>query len=463
MKITERLVEYASSLNYEMIPETTIEAQKKSVIDSLGCMVAATGIADKIRAIPDTAKILGQEGPCTLLDGGKTTPVMAALANGALSHLLDYEDSHEEALVHPNAVSMPVMLALAEYSGGISGKQFLTALVVASDICCRLDLGAKEDLLKYGWNMPPICGGLGAIFGACNMLGLSKEQIQDAIALGLSQITASGEAANSKHSIIRSIRDGFAAQAAVLSVLLASQGIPARFDDAFEGSLGYYHAYARDQYDPEKVIDKLGEVFQSEMISFKPWPCCRATHTTIEGIQHLLEKHQISVSEITGIHLVLHEIGRMVLEPTEIKYHPKTVAMAKLSIPFAVGTLLKYGEITLNSFTAERLNDRDIEKLGSLVTYEFDPRLTKEQNKVTVVTIKTNRGSFTHSLNHPLGCRENPMSDEQFKEKFIHCFKFSKFRYSDSRIDDIYNAASRLEEISDVRSLVSLLEWEGDK
>lgn len=463
MQITERLVQYAQRLKYEMIPDTAIKVQKKSVIDALGCMIAATGISDKIRAISDTAKVLGNEGQCTLLDGGKTTPMMAALANGALSHLLDFEDSHEIALVHPNAVSMPVMLALAEYLGNISGKQFLTALVVASDICCRLDLGAKEDLLKYGWNMPPICGGIGALFGACNLIRLTTEQIQDAIALGLCQITASGEAANSKYSAVRSVRDGFAAQAAVLSVLIARRGISARFDDAFEGSLGYYHAYARDQYDPVKVVDKLGEVFQSEMISFKPWPCCRATHTTIEGIQHLMAKHQIPVHEITEIHLVLHEIGRMVLEPVDIKYHPKTVAMAKFSIPFVVGTLLKYGEVTLKSFSQERLADEDINKLGHLVTYEFDPSLNKTQNKMTVVTMKTKRGVFTHRLNHPLGCCENPMSDAQLKEKFRNCLKSAKYPYSDKRIDAIYSAVSRIEEFDDVSLFIRLLEREDNR
>ena len=213
------------ALKYDDLPKSVIEVQKKSIADSIACMIAATGVDNDIHAVYDTASELGGPGKCTMLSNGfKTTPMMAALSNGALSHFLDFEDSHELALVHPNEVSMPVMIALAEYDGNKSGKDFLTALVLASDICCRLDFGVSEDVLKYGWNMPPIHGGMSAVIGACNFLGLDEEKILDAIALNMCQVTSSGEAAFSAESVVRSIRDGFAAQASVLSALTDSEG-----------------------------------------------------------------------------------------------------------------------------------------------------------------------------------------------------------------------------------------------
>jgi 2-methylcitrate dehydratase PrpD len=458
MNLTKQLTEYAANLSYEQIPLSAIQVQKQSVIDSLGCIAAATGAAGRISSFAQVAKTLGGPGNCTLLQTGeKTTPMMAALANGALAHLMDYEDSHEKALVHPNAVSLPVMMALAEHEGGVNGKRFLTALVAASDICCRMDLGVLLDLLKYGWNMPPVFGGMGAVMGAGNLLGLSGVQISDALAINMSQTTSPGEAANSAGSMIRSVRDGFAAQAAVMSALLARQGLNARMEQALEGSLGFYHAFAHDQYDPAKVVADLGTVFQSERIDFKPWPCCRITHPTIDGLIQLLAENRITTEEITGIHVVLQEVGKMVLEPAEVKYHPKMTAMAKLSLPFAVGTLLKYGNITLDSFAEERFYDRDIERLGLLVTYDIDTKLSKEENKLTKITVQTARGIFAIEVSQPLGCRENPMSDAQLWAKFQDCLSHASKHFTVTEMNEIYDTANQLERLDDVGQFIGRL------
>ena len=267
--LTERLADYASNLRFEDLPEKVVYVQKRSFADALACMVAGTGYSKESNAFVRYALSQSSSGRCTLLGAEeKTLPGLAALANGALSHVLDFEDSHEKALVHPNSVSIPTLMALAQEMGNISGKQFIASMVISSDICCRLDLGIKEDLLKYGWNMPPIHGGMGAVMGAGNMLGLDAGKIQDAIAIQMTSMSSSAEAAISKDSVIRAVRDGFAAQAAVGSVLLAKEGLPARFDQALEGKFGYYHAYARDNYDPEIVVDGLGERFESANISF---------------------------------------------------------------------------------------------------------------------------------------------------------------------------------------------------
>ena len=70
---------------------------------------------------------------------------MAALANGALSHAMDFEDSHDTAFVHSNAVSVPALLAVAEEIGGVTGKDLITAMVIASEMTCRLSGAQKEE------------------------------------------------------------------------------------------------------------------------------------------------------------------------------------------------------------------------------------------------------------------------------------------------------------------------------
>ncbi len=455
--VSHKLVTYVLEASFEKLPVHVIDVQKQSVLDLFSVMMAATSQGKEAEAFTRYAEENPGEPTATLFGSGqKVSPAMAALANGALAHVLDYEDSHEKAMVHPNSASTVACMALAEKVGGISGKEFLLALVLASDICCRLDLGGNEDLLKYGWNMPPVHGSMGAVFGAGKMLGLDYGQMMDAIALNMC-FTSSGQAAHSRESSMRTVREGFAAQSAVQSLLLAKQGVHARFDEPLEGKLGYYHMYARDNVTLEKVVDGLGEIYQSEYISFKPWPCCRATHTSVEGVMKLMKEHGIEAHEIEEIHIAMHEVGRMVMEPGEVKRRPKAPGIAKFSMPFILGTVVCDGQVTLESFEPEKLERSEVLAIADKVTHEILPHLTKEQNKYTDITIGTVRGIFTTHMDFPLGCMENPMSEEQRKEKFCHCAELSVKGYSRERLEQIYESVMRLEELEDVRELIKLI------
>ena len=185
--------------------------------------------------------------------------------------------------------------------------------------------------------------------GGGQLLGMTKDQILDALALAISQTTASANAFMSKASTIRTVRDGFAAQAALQSVLLAKLGIAAKFDDALESKFGYYHAYARDQYTPSRVTEGLGTVFQSAFLSFKPWPCCRATHTTLDGIRELMSRNHLTADDIQSVDVKLYEIGRMTMEPKEAKYRPQSSAIAKgFPLPYAAALMMLYGDVRMD-------------------------------------------------------------------------------------------------------------------
>ena len=139
--LTKRLIDHVLSAEYETLPAEAVKAQKQSLADMLAVMLAATGLDTASAPFAAFAAAEGQ-GRCTILGRPeKTTPTLAALANGALVHALDYEDSHEVATVHPNSAALPALMALSQQVGGVSGKRFLTAMALASDICWRQDMG----------------------------------------------------------------------------------------------------------------------------------------------------------------------------------------------------------------------------------------------------------------------------------------------------------------------------------
>ena len=456
--ITKKLTDHVLSVKYEDLSPHVIEIQKRSLADALSVMMAATTLGAGSAPFTEYAEKLPGESICALLGSDKkVAPAQAALANGALIHALDYEDSHDKAPIHPNSVSTPALIALSEYMGGVSGKDLLTALVLASDISCRLDLGLTHSVLRYGWNMPPIHGAMGAAMAAARLLGLDYGQVLDTVSLTMCMSACSGEVANCSGSVIRTVRDGMAAQAVVNAALLAAQGAHARFDDPFEGRMGYYTMFAHGEYIPERVTDKLGEVYESEFISFKPWPACRGTHTAIDAIISLINEHGITGDEVEEVHIVKQkDAGSMVLEPRDIRYRPKAVSIAKFSLPFVVGSLMKDGDITLSTFDPEKLSDSEVLRIADKVTYELREDWGKDQSHRTQVTIRTKRGTFYKEEKVALGSADKPLSDEWMEKKFFDCAALSVKKYSTEHCKRIYDTIRGLDKIEDIRELTEL-------
>ena len=457
--ITDALASYAAEMSYEKLDAETIQVQKYSLLDAIACMAAATGVEGDWNRFAEFALTQGS-GNCSMIGRKeKVSPAMAALANGALMHALDFEDSHEGGTVHPNSASVPMMMALVQSCDrDISGKQFLTALVTSSDVCCRIAMGVDGDLLKYGWNMPAIHESLGAAMGGGQLLGLTKDQILDALALAISQTTASANAFMSKASTIRTVRDGFAAQAALQSVLLAKLGIAAKFDDALESRFGYYHAYARDQYTPSRVTEGLGTVFQSAFLGFKPWPCCRATHTTLDGIRELMSRNHLTADDIQSVDVKLYEIGRMTMEPKEAKYRPQSSAIAKVSLPYAAALMMLYGDVRMEHYTEPYLHDPEVLANADKLTCEIIGDHTTEQKKTSSVAMKTKRGEvYEIIVEHALGAPEKPLTERDMRNKFESCLKAASKEYTEDQIQEIFHGIMEIESITNVQRLLDLL------
>lgn len=456
-KLTQILANHAVNTKYEDIPKEMLLIQRRSFIDMLGVMIAATKLDVSGPLFANYAANWGN-GKCSILGREeKTTPVLAALANGSLTHALDYEDTHDFAPVHPNSTSFPAAIALSQQLGNISGKEFLAAMVVAGDICCRLDLTSNEDLLKHGWYSPPIHGAIAAAVAAGRLLHLNEKQMMDAVSMAACQFTCIAECANSKASAIRTVREGFASQAGVQAALLAKEGVPAAIETLLEGKLGYYHAYTHDNFTPSRFVDGIGTKFENIKVGFKPWPACRVGHPSLDAVLGLVKEHDIKPEEVISIDITLHESGRMLFEPKEAKLRPTSPSMAKLSLPFVVGTAIVYREVGLGSFTDERLNDKAVLSIADKLNVSINKEWTKIDSRKSIVSIKTTRGEFTASRDTCLGCTDNPMSDDDIYRKFIDCGLNGSKKYSVETLNIIYEKAMKMDEISNMTEILDLI------
>jgi len=449
------LAKYAAEIRYGDLNGHAIEMTKKSLLDALGVTLAAGGLCESCKAFVALALEEGGKRESTILGFGEKAPMaMAAFANGAMAHALDFEDAHDLALVHPNASLIPAALAVAEAVGKVTGREFIAAMAAGCDIVCRLGLALKENPTEFGWYIPPILGAFGATAAAGNLLRLNDIQMLDAFALTLCQVTCSAELRYSPLSDIRAIRDAFAAKAGILSVLLARQGIKG-FEHPFEGQAGLFQLYAKGNYDRSVLIRDLGKTFEGANISFKPWPSCRGTHTYIEAALDLIRAQPFDIGQIEKVDIVVSPFNKMLCEPLKAKQQPETAIDAKFSLPFVIATALVFNEVTLERFTPEALQKPSVLKLARKVNYQVDTTIGLDEAAKCLLEIHLgDHRILSKSILHAYGHPEKPISDKDLLEKFMNCAANASLKIPEQHLTETANKILNLQDIDDVVEVI---------
>ena len=462
MEISLRLARHVANTDYDHLPDEARLAAKRSLVDALGVTLAAGTLEPACRPFVELALARGGEPESSVFGFGTRVPAAsAAFANGSLAHALDFEDAHDGARVHPYAATVPAALALAQARGNVSGRDLLTALALGSDLVCRLGLALQDDPIERGWYVPPILGAFGATAAAGRLLQLSAEELVDAFSLTLCQATCSAELTHSPDSVVRAIRDAFAAQTGVLSAQLAAKGVRG-FEEPFEGKAGLFQLYAPRSHDFEALTDALGERFEGAFVSYKPWPACRGTHPFIEATLQMIGEHRLSSSDIRYIRLRIGtlKVTQRLCEPPATKRRPRTAIDAKFSLPFAVAVAAVHGDVALDHFSSHGLADPAVLTLADKVNYEVDAEFGTTRGSVEM---ETARGVFRADTPvSAYGSPDNPMSTEALRAKFLHCAAYARNPIEPEHLDLFLERAFRLEDTRDIDEAISLLDGSED-
>jgi 2-methylcitrate dehydratase PrpD len=295
---------------------------------------------------------------------------MAALANGALAHGLDFDDTHAASITHASAVVVPAVLALAERDGA-PGRDVVRACVAGYEAIARLGMAAPGAFHARGWHATSACGAFAAALAAGTLLGLAPRALTSALGLagsfagGVMEFLEDGSAVKRLHA-------GWAAHAGVLAATLAAGGVsgPAT---VLEGRFGFYRTFLGREPDAA-VFETLGREWETPRIGFKPYPCCHYNHAYIDCALRLRREHGVSAEQVAGVEcLVPAGEVPIVCEPRAVKIAPRTTYEAQFSLPYVVAAALVDGRVGLATFTPERLGDERVLGLAARVEHAVDP------------------------------------------------------------------------------------------
>jgi len=443
-----------ANTKYDDLPREAVEATKKEILDLLGVAVGGASQPGATH-VCELVKYWGGREESSLIGSRQKVPAPnAAQANATMAHALDFDDVHEAAVLHPGIASIPVVMAVAEAEGNLSGKEFITSTALGVDMMCRLALATTpgKSPIELGWHLTSVFGYMGSAATAARIMRLSEEKIVDAIGIGYHQSGGNGQCVKDG-ALTKRLGPGFAVRGGITAALMAKAGVTGA-KNSLEGEWGFYRQYAGGDYSPEVLKSDLGERFEGVNVVIKPYPCCRGIHPAIdaglalaeEGIR--AEEIQEIVLSVTDAHLSL------LCRPEEAKRSPRSPVDAQFSIPWGVASAIVGRRVGLDDFTENAIRNRDVLELTHRMRVEVDNTLHKPGPEPTRVKVITTDGKvFAKVVENPLGSLERPMSFQDCARKFKDCAK----SLEPGRIERIIQMVGELEQLDDIRVIISLL------
>jgi 2-methylcitrate dehydratase PrpD len=390
-------------------------------MDVLGLSLAGAGTPFG-RSTRAAAIALSPPGPCRVVGtGDRLSVTAAAFANGAFSQALEFDDTHNESIVHMSSPAVAAALALSEITP-VSGRDLITAIALGNEISCRAGSVASGQFHKRGFHPTGLFGTFGVTFLASKLLGLDAHQMAQAagiagsFASGLLQCWVDGTQTKFLHP-------GWAAQSGITAAVLAREGTtgPA---EVFEGRFGLFASHLQDAFatlpNYGRLCDDLGARWESRNSSFKPFPAAHVLHPYISAILRLRRKHGITHADVEKIECpVTGFIVGIVCEPTAEKFAPASDSHGRVSLQYSLAEALMHGSLGKNAYRAESLRNPEILSLARRVSYFVDPQYPgpgRFKGEVRI-TLKDGR-SFHEMEEYNRGSVENPMTYDEIRAKF---------------------------------------------
>src|SRR5512136_2960812 len=131
MQITQQISDFVAATKYSDIPDAALRQAKASITDWLFVALAGRSqFSGPLQEMCEQILSLGARPQSSLIGRtSRTSENHAALVNGVVGHVLDYDETCPKVRSHLFASIFPALLAAAE-ARGLSGAQLLSSFVI---------------------------------------------------------------------------------------------------------------------------------------------------------------------------------------------------------------------------------------------------------------------------------------------------------------------------------------------
>lgn len=412
MTLSARIVE---SVHAQQSRGLDAALRRKAVLhcaDTIGIAIAAR---DQSTIARQVSEVFGAQHA--------SSPAGFAFVASANSHILDFDDVHDLARVHPTSVTLPAALAAASVSRATSttASDIVEAVALSNEIACRFGMIWAPSGRGPGadWFLTQLFGYFSAALAASLVLRSSREQTRSALGLAYMQAAGGKEAGVGAGGTARAIYPAFASMGGVQAALLARAGIEGP-PTALDGDAGFFPLYfgrSLDEVQVRRLVDLEGSEWSQTQ--FKLWPCCRHSHPYVFAAQAL--RYRANVFEADRIVADVNRSAAKLCTPLPQRRRPQTLQDAKYSIPFMIAFALVNDDVTLQSLDDSALADPRVLAVADRVSIEASGR-DEPGLPAARLTMRMRGLTETLTFDAPFGALQ---TEEALERKFRSCLAYA--------------------------------------
>ena len=399
---------FAADLTHDDLPADVLGVLRRSFTDTMGVAAVAstTTMADIARR--GAVALFGPGaigGARILMNGQMVSPAGAAMAGAFTVDSVDAHDGTSPCKGHAGSAVFPALLAMADVAETpMTGAKFAALLAVAYEVSYRAGLAQHATCTDYhtsgAWTA------VGVATACARALGCSAQQIRHAAGIGEYHGPRSQMMRCIDHPTM--LRDG------------VGWGAPSGLTAAYLAREGFTGAPALTCEQAPEFWDDLGIRWRLvEDTHYKPYPCCRWAHPSLDAAAALMAEHglthdQVAEVEIKTFHNATRLAGHTPVTPDEFAY----------SIAFPVAAMIVRGQVGVPELAETTLRDPDILRISQATKLVDDPHFTAisvgKRWAQVAMTLKDGR-IVTSEPHTPRGDTDLPLSDIDISDKF-HLF-----------------------------------------
>jgi 2-methylcitrate dehydratase PrpD len=441
--VTQKLADFVVSTDTNVLPEWSIHEAKRTLINMLAISLSASRaegariLLDWVRdeAAAERASVIGADV--------KTSPGIAALANGFLCHLQDYDDTHFPTILHPTAPVWPAVLALSERFE-LSGRETLAAFVLGAEVACRVAISVHPWHYDQGWHITGTAGVFGAAAGAGRVRGLDTHQRTNA--MGVAGTLAAGvREVFGTHG--KPLHAGHAAETGLRAATWAQHGFTGGAD-IIGGRRGFWAVASPDGHSEDALLGEFGERWELKNNGLKPFANGIVSHPIQQGVIELRNEHALKPEQIDTIKARVHPLVVELMNRAD----PRVGLEGKFSFQHCAAAALVDGAGHDAQFTDEKVRDPVIAGVRSKVSASVDNDIMEDEVYLEVQLVDGT--TLEKHVVHATGSPTNPMTDEALEEKYR---ALAGEALPSLQVDELLAAVWELDGASDVQVLSRLM------
>lgn len=361
-----RPLRFIHDLAFEDLPQRVVEQARLCLIDLLG--VALVGRKTPLSRIACDHAVdffgAGTHASRLLFDGRLASPIGAGLAAAMTIDSLDGHDGHSETKGHIGVTALPALLALADLRRNMSGREFLTCLVLGYEFGTRAGISLHASASDYhtsgAWNA------LAAAALAARTLPLDARQTREALGIAEYHGPRSQMMRCIDHPTMVKDGSGWGCMAGLSAGFLARKG--------FTGA----PAITVENDESRRHWNDLGERWRILEQYVKPYPVCRWAHPAIDAALALRREHGFSSAQIRAVRVSsFHQAIRLA------HARPASTEEAQYSLLWSVAAALASGEVGIDAIMGDNLAHPEVLRLSHAIetteSLEFSARFPQER------------------------------------------------------------------------------------